>query len=77
MHSHTPTRAESSRSCWYRQPVVWLGVLIFLASLGGCVWMIVLGSLHADEPVSTGIEQIMKMPLDRKSDPASPATPQP
>jgi hypothetical protein len=27
---------------WFRQPVLWLGVLIFLGSLAGCLVMIVL-----------------------------------
>ncbi|WP_130618895.1 hypothetical protein [Dyella amyloliquefaciens] len=45
----SPSRATSA--AWYRQPVLWLGVAFFLASLAGCVWMIVLGARHADEPV--------------------------
>lgn len=76
MHNQTPVRIEPPRSSWHRQPVVWLGIFIFLASLGGCVWMIVLGSQHADEPVAAGIEHIMKMPLDRKNDASRPATEQ-
>lgn len=36
---------------WYQQPVLWLGAAIFAASMAGCVWMIVLGARHADEPV--------------------------
>ena len=36
---------------WYGQPVVWLGVAILLASLAGCVWMIVLGARYADVPI--------------------------
>jgi hypothetical protein len=27
---------------WFRQPVLWLGALIFLSSLAGCLVMIVL-----------------------------------
>lgn len=38
---------------WYRQPVVWLGVAIFAASLLGCIWMIVIGSRHQDEAIDT------------------------
>lgn len=40
-------------STWFRQPVLWLGVAVFLASLAGCVWMIVLGARHADTPLDT------------------------
>ena len=70
-----PTRsAEPARSAWYRQPVVWLGALLFAASLAGCAWMIVLGARHADEPIDTGGAEILKMPLARPA-PAKPDTP--
>ena len=51
-----------NRSTWYHQPVVWLGALIFVASLAGCVWLIVLGARHADEPVATRGETVFKVP---------------
>lgn len=38
---------------WYHQPVLWLGIAVFVASLAGCVWMIVLGAKHADTPLDT------------------------
>ena len=41
----------SPASAWYRQPILWLGAAILGASLAGCIWMIVLGARHADEPV--------------------------
>ena len=45
----TPPRAADPRAgAWYRQPVLWLGAAVFVASLAGCVWMIVLGARHAD-----------------------------
>ena len=34
------------------KPVLWLGALIFLASLIGCIVTIVLASRHADVPVA-------------------------
>ncbi|MFC4527617.1 hypothetical protein ISN76_07400 [Dyella halodurans] len=49
-----PTRNKLRRRTnwnWYRQPVLWIGAAVFGASLAGCVWMIVLGARHADEPV--------------------------
>jgi hypothetical protein len=47
-----PIDAAPARSgAWYRQPVLWLGAAILVASLAGCVWMIVLGARHADTPV--------------------------
>ncbi len=51
-----PTSNASARnraSAWYRQPVVWLGILVFVASLGGCIWMIVLGTQQSDTPLET------------------------
>ena len=45
--------AARTASAWYRQPVLWLGVFIFVGSLAGCVWMIVLGASHADTPLDT------------------------
>jgi hypothetical protein len=62
--------ADLPAARWYRQPILWLGALILAASLGGCVWMIVLGSRHADEPVPTA-GQVFKVPL------AKPAAPPP
>lgn len=72
----SPTRTESARTAWYCQPVVWLGALVFAASLAGCVWMIVLGARHADAPLPTAGE-IMKMPLARPEppEPAQATTP--
>lgn len=40
-----------ARAAWYRQPIVWLGVALFVASLAGCVWIIVVASHHPDAPV--------------------------
>ena len=40
-------------SAWYRQPVLWLGVVVFLLSLAGCVWIIVVSVRHADTPLDT------------------------
>ncbi len=45
--------AARTASAWYHQPVLWLGVFVFVASLAGCVWMIVLGAKHADTPLDT------------------------
>jgi len=38
---------------WFRQPIVWLGAAILLASVIGCLVMIVLASTHPDPPVAT------------------------
>jgi hypothetical protein len=40
----TPDRAprDDLSGEWFRQPVLWLGMAIFLASLLGCIVMVVL-----------------------------------
>ncbi|TAL89838.1 MAG: hypothetical protein EPN69_11090 [Rhodanobacter sp.] len=40
-------------SAWYHQPVLWLGIAVFLASLAGCGWLIVVSVRYADTPLST------------------------
>ena len=50
MPSADPQRVQA-RAAWYRQPVAWLGVVLFVASLAGCVWIIVVASHHPDAPV--------------------------
>jgi len=78
-HSSSSKRAPDRRAAtpseaWYRQPVLWLGLAIFAASLAGCVWMIVLGARHADTPLPTAGGEIMKVPLARPPLPAPPAS---
>ena len=65
MRSPTPSTDRQSRRACARQPVVWLGGAIFLASLAGCVLMIVLGATVADPPVPTPRGEILKVPLSR------------
>ena len=38
---------------WYRQPIVWLGILVFIASMAGCVWIIAASTRSADIPLET------------------------
>lgn len=67
----------SNAAAWYRQPILWLGGLVFGATLVGCVVMIVLGVRYDDEAVPTAGSMILKMPLarpDAASDP--PEAPQ-
>lgn len=53
MQQHKPPVETSAApgAGWYRQPVLWLGLAILVASLAGCVWMIVLGQRYADIPL--------------------------
>ncbi|MDE2154575.1 MAG: hypothetical protein KGJ32_01580 [Xanthomonadaceae bacterium] len=56
----------TAASAWYRQPVLWLGMAIFIGSLAGCVWMIVLGVHHADTPLETS-HKIFDVPVSAGS----------
>ncbi|HVC16641.1 MAG TPA: hypothetical protein VNE18_04985 [Rhodanobacter sp.] len=56
----------AAASAWYRQPVLWLGAAVFIASLAGCVWMIVLGMRHADTPLDTP-HKIFDVPVSARS----------
>jgi len=68
---HAQGAAKPTGEAWHRQPVLWLGLAIFAASLAGCVWMIVLGARHADVPLPTAGGEIMKVPLARPAPPES------
>ena len=37
---------------WFRQPLLWVGALIFVMSLLGCIATIVLAWRHADVPLA-------------------------
>jgi hypothetical protein len=52
---------------WFRQPVLWLGALIFLASLVGCIATIVLAWRHADAPVETTGGSVMRVPTGHQA----------
>lgn len=54
---------------WYRQPILWLGFAILLASLAGCVSLIVLGARYADEPLPVESTRLLKMPTAHSTAP--------
>ena len=56
---------------WYREPVIWLAAFVLVGSLAGCIWMIVLGARHADEPIAPDAQVILKMPLNRPAAPSA------
>lgn len=70
MNTRTPPTDQARAGDWYRQPVLWLGLLLFAASLAGCVWMIVLGARHADVPVPTAGGEVFRVPIARPPAPA-------
>lgn len=66
--------AARRASAWYRQPVAWLGVLIFVGSLAGCVWMIMLGASHADTPLEAS-HTVFGVPVSAHSTGGQPVHP--
>lgn len=56
------TTQATARSTWYHQPVVWLGALILVATIGGCLWLITLAIRHTDEPLATAQPILFRMP---------------
>ncbi|MFC5582979.1 hypothetical protein [Rhodanobacter terrae] len=63
--------AARTASAWYRQPVLWLGIAVFVGSIAGCVWMIVLGVRYADTPVQTS-HTVFGVPASAHSSPQRP-----
>ena len=61
----------------WRQPVVWLGLAVFVASLAGCVLMIVLAMRNPDTAPPAGGDYIMKVPVNRVPVGATVAPPAP
>ena len=65
MFPSSPPGSTPDRGKWFRQPVAWLGALIFVASLVGCIATIVLALRNADVPVETTGTKVMKVPSSR------------
>ncbi|MBS0364208.1 MAG: hypothetical protein JSR67_00100 [Proteobacteria bacterium] len=59
------TRSANAPPPWYRQRVLWLAAALLAASIAGCLWMIVLGVRHADQPLPGVGEQVLRVPLTR------------
>jgi hypothetical protein len=59
MKTHTDPQANEA---WYRQPVLWLGMVIFAASLAGCIWLITV-SLRHDETPQHRVQSILGVPV--------------
>lgn len=57
-------RREPGGSPW-RQPVVWLGILVFLASIAGCIVTIVLALRVAEPSDPVPAERVFKVPVTR------------
>jgi hypothetical protein len=63
-------RVFAAASSWYRQPVLWLGAVVFAASMAGCVWLIVVSSRYADVPLDTS-HTVFGVPVSSRSSSAA------
>lgn len=70
----SPDRIARTASAWYHQPVLWLGVFVFVASLAGCVWIIMLGASHDDTPLNTP-HTVFGVPVSAHSSAGPPPRP--
>jgi len=52
----------------WRQPVVWLALLVFVASIAGCIVTIVIAMQAADPAETVTHERLFRVPVSR-SDP--------
>lgn len=78
MPPHADPARQPRGGAWLRQPVVWLGILVFVASIAGCVWLITVGMRHADPPVATSRGSVFGVPATPHRAPKpAPATPPP
>lgn len=72
---HRSDDARDASKAWYRQSIVWIGAVVFAASIAGCVWLLVVAERYDDPPLpDTGL-QILKMPLARQPAPGNTTSP--
>ena len=70
-----PADAAPARDRWFGQPIAWLAVLLLCASLAGVAVTIVVAQRHPDEPLRVDGARVLKAPVARPDDPASPTDP--
>ena len=57
---------STARERWYGLPVVWLGAAILLASIAGCIYLIISASRYPDEPVRLSGNELLHVPVARE-----------
>jgi hypothetical protein len=57
---------RTARERWHGQPVVWLGAALLLASIVGCIGLIVSASRYPDEPVQLTNDELLHVPVARE-----------
>lgn len=73
MKTASDMTTSGATSAWYRQPVLWLGIVVFVASMAGCVWIIVVSARHADMPLDT-THTILGVPAGARSSNHAPVS---
>ncbi len=62
---------------WYRQPIAWLGISIFVVTLAGCIHLILFAVAHEDPSLVFADKEVsFRIPATRKPT-QPPATPPP
>jgi len=52
-------------------PVVWLGILVFAASIAGCLWIIVASVQYREEPLPMPSPSVLGVPAHPHPAPGS------
>ena len=60
------------RSAWHAQPVVWVGALIMVATIAGCLVLLEVALRNPDAAVDTGGGHVSAVP-PRHAEPAKPS----
>jgi hypothetical protein len=47
---------------WYRQPIAWLAIAVFLALLAGCAWTVAISLRYTDRPTHGAAPTILGVP---------------
>ena len=55
---------------WYRQPVLWLAASILLASIVGCICLVLLASRLPVDPAPPAKETVLRVPVARDAPPS-------
>ena len=61
---------------WYRVPLAWLSISVFIVLVAGCIAVIVMADLYADEALPVAGERLLKMPTSHGIPSATPPTSQ-
>lgn len=58
---------RTDRNQWYHQPIAWFGLVVFVLSVAGCVWIIVASVKYDDAPVAHHAQTVLGVPVSASS----------